>query len=161
MSTEEKFRRPPQYDPEDAGTFIAFLRLLRGWSQADLANALGLTAGAISRYETGDVVPDRDRLEHIARVVGLPLRMLDRVYLPVAAARSAVASAADPGDLDRRFAALTRDLAASLFDFACLAMATILAEFPDLALGPWARSALTLEAEDFEDLEEEPEGWDA
>ncbi len=93
MRIEEKFRRIHQDDPEDVRTFIAFLRLLRGWTQADLADALGLTAGAISRYETGDVVPDRETLEEVALAVGLPLSMLDRVFLAVAAARSAVASA--------------------------------------------------------------------
>jgi transcriptional regulator with XRE-family HTH domain len=152
MRTEEKFRTPRQDDPEDVKTFIAFLRLLRGWTQADLAETLGLTAGAISRYETGDVVPDRETLEEIAMVVGLPLRMLDRVFLTVSAARAAVASAADPSDLDLRFAALTRELAAGLFDFACVVAATVLAELPDLDLGPWGRSAPSLEPE--EDREE-------
>ena len=147
MRIEEKFRRIHQDDPEDVRTFIAFLRLLRGWTQEDLAGALGLTAGAISRYETGDVVPDRATLEEVALAVGLPLSMLDRVFLAVAAARSAVASAADPSDPDRRFAALTRDLAAGLFDLACLATATVLAELPDLDVGPWGRSGPTLEPE--------------
>src|SRR4051794_17339680 len=148
MSTSEKFRMPDQDEPQAVGTFIAFLRLLRGWRQADLADALGLTPGAISRYETGDVVPDRQTLEGVAKAVGLPLRMLDRTFFSVAAARSAVASAADPGDLDKRFAALTRELASLLLELAGVAVATILAEFPDLVLGPLSMAELAQELGD-------------
>lgn len=157
MRTEEKFRTPRQDDPEDVKTFIAFLRLLRGWTQADLAEALGLTAGAISRYETGDVVPDRQTLEDVAKVVGLPLRILDRTFLCISAARAAVASTTEPSDLDLQFAAITRDLSAALFDLACVITAMVIAELPpDHDLGPWARSVASSDSEE-DDEEEEPE----
>jgi hypothetical protein len=65
-----------------------------------------------------------------------------------------VASAVDPTALDRRFAALTRELASGLFDLACLATATVLADLPDLDLGPWAGST---PSPDPEDRDEEPE----
>jgi transcriptional regulator with XRE-family HTH domain len=158
MSTEEKFRKPLQQDPEDVKAFVAFLRLLRGWTQAELAEALELTAGAISRYETGDVVPDRETLEDVALAVGLPLPMLDRTFLCISAARAAVASALEPADRDRRYSAITRDLAAGLFDLACLAAATVLAELPDLSFGPWADPSPFTDSEDSEEPAPEEEG---
>ncbi len=157
MSIEEKFRKPFQHDPEDVKAFIGFLRLLRGWTQAELAEALELSAGSISRYETGDIVPDRETLEDVAMAVGLPLRLLDRTFLCISAARSAVASALDPADRDRRYAAITRDLAAGLFDFACFATALVVAELPDLGFGPWMTSEAILDPKDVEE-EPEPEG---
>ena len=84
------------------------------------------------------------------------MRMLDRVLLTVSAARTAMASAADPTHLDRRVAAITRDLAAGLFDLASLAAASVLADLPELDLGPWAKSALSPYPEDWEE-EPEPE----
>ena len=93
VQTEEKIRMPSRDNPEDLKFVVVFLRLLRGWTQTELAEAAGLSASAISRYEIGDIVPGREALEEIATAVGLPLRMLDRVFLWVGAARSALASA--------------------------------------------------------------------
>jgi transcriptional regulator with XRE-family HTH domain len=154
MRIKEEIRRPLQQDPEDVKVFIAFLRMLRGWTQAELAEALELTAGAVSRYETGNVVPDRETLEDIALAVGLPLRMLDRTFFCIASARAAVASEREPADRDRRFSAITRELASGLFDLACFAAATVLADLPDLSFGPWASPSPFMGSED---SEEEPE----
>jgi hypothetical protein len=65
-----------------------------------------------------------------------------------------------PGDLDKRFAALTRELASLLLELAGIAVATILAEFPDLVLGPLSMAELAQELGDLEDLTGEPEGWE-
>lgn len=54
-------------------TFVV-LRLLRGLSQAELAERAGIRSNQISRYETGQVLPQLAQLERIldALDVGLP-----------------------------------------------------------------------------------------
>jgi len=64
----------------DAGTFahlgdtIVVLRHLRGLSQAELAARAGIRPNQISRYETGQVLPQLGQLEKLLRAleVGLP-----------------------------------------------------------------------------------------
>jgi transcriptional regulator with XRE-family HTH domain len=158
VQPEEKIRMPRRDNPEDLKFVVVFLRMLRGWTQAELAEAAGLSASAISRYEIGDIVPGREALEEIALAVGLPLRMLDRVLLWVAAARSAVASATDPGDLDRLADAVAGELAAGLSDLLDTVTAMVLASLPDLDTGPWRKSASPPQADD---REEAPELWEA
>jgi transcriptional regulator with XRE-family HTH domain len=41
----------------DLGTALALLRIVRGWSQDELAKAAGLRGGTISDYERGKMVP--------------------------------------------------------------------------------------------------------
>ncbi|HEV8580236.1 MAG TPA: helix-turn-helix transcriptional regulator [Thermoanaerobaculia bacterium] len=41
----------------DLGTALAILRLVRGWSQENLAKVCGLRSGTISDYERGKLVP--------------------------------------------------------------------------------------------------------
>jgi len=54
-------------------TFVV-LRLLRGLSQAELASRAGIRPNQISRYETGQVLPQLGQLERVleALEVGLP-----------------------------------------------------------------------------------------
>lgn len=124
---------------EDVKMVVIFLRLLRGWSQAELAEAVGLSVSAIWRYENEDVTNPGQMLDEIATAVGLPLRMLDRLFLWVGAARSAVASAADPGNTIRLFDSAARELTAELSDVAYAATALVLAGSPELEMGPWAK----------------------
>ncbi|MEO6192955.1 MAG: helix-turn-helix transcriptional regulator [Thermoanaerobaculia bacterium] len=149
---------PRRDNPEDLQFVVVFLRMLRGWTQTELAEAAGLSASAISRYEIGDIVPGREALEEIAMAVGLPLRMLDRIFLWVGAARSAVASATDPGDLDRLADAVAGELAAGLSDLLDAVTAGVLASLPDLGTGPWRRTAAPPHADD---REEAPELWES
>ncbi len=130
---------PRRDNTEDAKVVVAFLRLLRGWTQTELAEAAGLSASAVSRYESGDIVPSREALEEIAVATGLPLRMLDRVFIWVGAARAAVESAADPGDPDRLIAAAASEMTAGLTDLFDSITARMLAGLPDLEAGPWGR----------------------
>lgn len=83
---------------------------------------------------------EKERVLKEDRLVAGALRMLDRTFLTVAAARAAVASSAGPLDRNPRLAALTHDLTAALFDLACVAAATLLADLPDLDVGPWAKA---------------------
>lgn len=149
---------PNRDNPEDLKFAVVFLRLLRGWTQAELAEAAGLSASAISRYETGDIVPSREALEEIALAAGLPLRMLDRVFIWVGAARAAVASGADPANPDRLTEAVVSELAAGLVDLLDTVTAGMLAAFPDLDLGPWVRPAAPPRPED---REVAPELWES
>ena len=43
----------------DLGTALAILRVVRGWSQTELAEAAGMRSGTISDYERGKIVPSR------------------------------------------------------------------------------------------------------
>lgn len=54
-------------------TFVV-LRMLRGLSQADLARRAGIRPNQVSRYETGQVLPQLGQLEKLldALEVGLP-----------------------------------------------------------------------------------------
>ena len=64
--------------PDERGVCLYILRSLRGWTQEELAKALGLTASAISEYEKGKrYVPERI-VRRAAEAVGIPTqRLLD------------------------------------------------------------------------------------
>jgi transcriptional regulator with XRE-family HTH domain len=149
---------PGRDNPEDVKMVVVFLRLLRGWTQAELAVAAGLSLSAVWRYENEDLVYSEPVLEEIALAVGLPPRMLDRVFTWVAAARAAVASAADPGDPDRRIDAIAGELIAGLSDLVYSATALVLRGSPDLEIGPWARPTAPPRPED---RQETTELWEA
>jgi transcriptional regulator with XRE-family HTH domain len=51
------------------GRRIAQARRDKGWSQRELGDALGISEGQISRYETGRVTPHRARYEAIANAL--------------------------------------------------------------------------------------------
>jgi transcriptional regulator with XRE-family HTH domain len=140
--------------PEDVQIVIILLRKLRGWTQADLAEASGLSVSAISRYETGDMLPTSEALEEIALAAGLPFPMLDRVFLWIGATRATVASAANPGDLGRLAEAAASQLAVGVADLTYSIAREILADLPELDTGPWARPAAPPQAEDREEVQE-------
>jgi transcriptional regulator with XRE-family HTH domain len=145
---------PRRDNPEDVKMVVTFLRLLRGWTQAELAEAVGLSVSAVWRYENESLVDPDKALEEVAVAVGLPVRMLDRVFTWVAAARAAVASAADPGDPDRRIDAIAGEMVAGLSDLVYSATALILGSTPDLETGPWARPAAPPRPEDRQEARE-------
>jgi transcriptional regulator with XRE-family HTH domain len=147
---------PLRDNPEDLRVVVAFLRLLRGWTQAELGEAAALSASAISRYENGDIVPTHEVLEEIAAAVGMPLRMLKRVTAWARAARAAIASAADPADPDLLAEAVVSELSAELLDLFG-SVAGLLADLPDLGADPWRQPAAPPRPED---REEAPELWE-
>lgn len=140
--------------PEDVKMVITLLRNLWGWTQADLAEASGLSVSAISRYETGDMLPTSEALEEIALAAGLPFPMLDRVFLWIGTTRAAVASTANPGDLDRLIEAAASQIAVGVADLTYSIAREVLADLPDLDAGPWARPAAPPQAEDREEAQE-------
>ena len=55
----------------DFGERLRSLRKTRGWTQADLARASGLTRSHISRLEAGAIqLPSRERLHRLAQALG-------------------------------------------------------------------------------------------
>ena len=57
----------------ELGAAVRELRLARGWSQAQLATAAGMTQSAVARFEAGGTVPTLPVLGRIARAVDADL----------------------------------------------------------------------------------------
>ena len=62
------------------------LRKMRGMSQEELAERIGITRQTLSKYETGESLPDIEKSKAIADVFDIPLDELvntdDRMLLP-------------------------------------------------------------------------------
>ena len=56
---------------------IRLARELKGWSQADLARSLAITAAAISQFEAGASRPSADTRQRLAAVLEVPPGFLD------------------------------------------------------------------------------------
>jgi transcriptional regulator with XRE-family HTH domain len=65
---------------EKIGMTISILRIVKRWSQSDLAAAAGVTNSAISDYERGKVDPQTQTLHKIMLALGLRLSALDQTY---------------------------------------------------------------------------------
>jgi transcriptional regulator with XRE-family HTH domain len=63
---------------EDLAVTLSILRIVRRWSQSELAEAAGVTNSAISDYERGKVDPQTQTLQKLIRALGLPLSALDQ-----------------------------------------------------------------------------------
>jgi ribosome-binding protein aMBF1 (putative translation factor) len=57
----------------ELGAAVRDLRLTRGWSQAELASAAGMTQSAVARFEAGGTVPTLPLLGRIARALDADL----------------------------------------------------------------------------------------
>lgn len=75
---------------EDLMAAVTILRVLRGWSQADLAHATGLGASAVSRYESGAQKPSRPTFNRIAKAVGVRPLLIRDLLTWIRAARSCI-----------------------------------------------------------------------
>ena len=67
------------------GEVIITGRVAAGMTQEDLANAIGVTQAAMSRYENDLREPDADTIERIAEALGVTVRFLERASRPTAA----------------------------------------------------------------------------
>jgi transcriptional regulator with XRE-family HTH domain len=109
--------------PEDSKLLSRWLRAIHGWSQEELAQAMGVDRSSISRLEGGGA-STRRTLETLVTAVGLPVSLLDTCLLPaVALVRRASAPGpaeafaeleAAAAELDRRLSALARPRLAAL-----------------------------------------------
>lgn len=71
--TEVRRGRPPREQPPAAAAFahnVRRLRLARGWTQRQLADAAGVTVRSISSYELGPRLPYADVAHRIALALG-------------------------------------------------------------------------------------------
>lgn len=123
-------------DPGSLGLLVQFLRSLRGWTQTQLAEAVGLDPSTICRYEQGDSKPRRKNLERIAAAVGVSMPLVDACFLP---AMEAACAAASPGgdahfeDLEGATAELGGAVAGTIRSAAAAFLATLEASVPS----PW------------------------
>lgn len=69
--------------PEEAQLLIRWLRLLRGWSPAELAAAAGVAPDAVVGLEEGTGAPARELIETLVEAVGLPELWVNGALLPV------------------------------------------------------------------------------
>ncbi len=85
---------------EDLQTAVAMLRALRGWSQAELAQAAGLGASAVSRYESGAQEPSLRTFDRIVTAVGLRPPLVRSLLTWIRRARAEVLGGASPDSMD-------------------------------------------------------------
>lgn len=70
-------------DAKKTGELIAALRKEKGWSQTELAERLGVTNKAVSRWETGRGYPDVELLPLLAKELGVTIsELLDGARRP-------------------------------------------------------------------------------
>jgi len=91
-------------DSDDLDTrFVLWLNQTmehRGYSQADLARAVGVADAQVSRWRRGQVVPNVHSLQRLADTFGVPRATLDSLAgLP---SDETASESSDPGELIRR-----------------------------------------------------------
>ena len=115
-------------DDLPSGTILAVLRIVRGWSQLELARAAGMRSGTISEYERGKRTLPLRTLEHLAAVMGYPAATIERARAFIQEAR-AVGAAVQPGEsLSRQIDAFAVDFGRSYEEFARTWLTRFLAE---------------------------------
>jgi len=80
----------------DLGTAMTILRMVRGWSQEDLAEAAGLRRGTISDYERGKMAPGLTTAKKLLAVQGYPWAALDMTLESIFRLRAASLEASTP-----------------------------------------------------------------
>ena len=63
----------PMNDRESMGSVIRRLRMEREWTQEELAERLNVSGQAVSKWETGQSLPDISQVPQIARTLGRTL----------------------------------------------------------------------------------------
>ncbi|MFY9824397.1 MAG: helix-turn-helix domain-containing protein [Thermoanaerobaculia bacterium] len=70
------------------GVALAVLRIIRDWSQGELAAAAGIRPGSISDYERGKMKPSLKVVNRLLAAMGFPPSMLDRAIAFVQSGRA-------------------------------------------------------------------------
>ena len=71
----------------ELGTALTVLRIVRGWSQEELAKSSGIRSGSISDYERARMVPGLKTLQRLMGAMGYPLAVLDQTQSFINAVR--------------------------------------------------------------------------
>jgi transcriptional regulator with XRE-family HTH domain len=125
-------------DADTQGLLLIAARLMRGWSQVEMAEAGKVDPSSLLRYENGKLAP-RKKLEQLLAGADLPIELAEACLVPAfRAARSAVTpfTAELFADLDP---AMT-DLAQALAAIDRSAISALLAELDAGHDEPWERS---------------------
>ncbi len=110
------------------GAILAVLRIVRGWSQLELARAAGMRPGTISEYERGKKPLPLRTLERLAAVMGYPPAMIERTRAFIQEARS-TAGPVQPGEsFSRQIDVFAAGFGRSYEDFARTWLTRFLAE---------------------------------
>jgi transcriptional regulator with XRE-family HTH domain len=108
---------------------LTILRVIRRFSQEELAEAAGLRPGTISDYERGKREPSAATVRRLAAVMGHPAALTERTLAFAAGVEEALdEAAASPegdGDLPRRLAA---EAGRTMETFVCAALSRLAAE---------------------------------
>jgi len=83
---------------DDLAVTLAILRIIRRFSQSELAEAAGVTNSAISDYERGKVDPQTQTLQKLVRALGLPLSALDQTQAFIQILRAQMSAPAGEKD---------------------------------------------------------------
>jgi transcriptional regulator with XRE-family HTH domain len=114
-------------DREELRVLVGVLRAVLGCNQTEMGLAARLDHSAISRYESGEIVPPRANLERMALAAGVPVPLLDALLLP--AIRAVIGPARGHlADASADLTAATEELSPALTGAARTAMAEYLAE---------------------------------
>ena len=89
---QEKLAQNPEYLEAEKklrsrfvlGNAVLRGRIKRGWSQADLAEAVGTKQANISRIESGLANPTLDMIQRLCVMLDLDLKLVERRHMPVA-----------------------------------------------------------------------------
>jgi len=90
---------------DDLAVTLTILRVIRRWSQSELAETAGVTNSAISDYERGKVDPQTHTLQKLVRALGLPLSALDQTQGFIQVIRAQMAGLAAEGEGAEQFSA--------------------------------------------------------
>src|SRR4051812_45561738 len=83
------------------GVALAVLRIIRGWSQGELAAASGVRPGSLSDYERGKMNPSFKVVSRLIAAMGFPLSMLDRTIDFVQSGRAYLEGAVPSRPIER------------------------------------------------------------
>ena len=85
---------------DDLAVTLSILRIIRRWSQSELAETAGVTNSAISDYERGKVDPQTQTLQKLVRALGLPLSALDQTqsFIQIIRAQMDTGDTLGPGE---------------------------------------------------------------
>jgi transcriptional regulator with XRE-family HTH domain len=75
--SDDRALPPSGTSGRDLALSLAILRIIREYSQSELAEAAGVTNSAISDYERAKVDPQTQTLQKLIRALNLPLSALD------------------------------------------------------------------------------------